>query len=52
MSLLIYIAKEGVLVELTKEELKIVFDSLMELYAERPLTDKEADLYIKIRKQL
>lgn len=40
------------LMELAKEELKIVFNSLTEIYADRPLTDEEANLYIKIRKQL
>jgi hypothetical protein len=46
------ILKEEVDMELAKQELNIIFDALLELYMERPLTDKESDLYIKIREQL
>jgi hypothetical protein len=46
------ILKEEVDMELAKQELNIIFDALLEIYMERPLTDKESDLYIKIREQL
>jgi hypothetical protein len=38
--------------EITKQELKTIFDALLEIYMERLLTSPESDLYLKIREQL